>query len=49
MYQETSTKTNNKMDNLLVFGRERTAENDILRGERLKQVESFTYLGRIIS
>jgi hypothetical protein len=42
-------KTINKITKVQECGREKTVANDILREERLEQVESFTYLGRTIS
>jgi hypothetical protein len=45
MFQEYNMKINKKKTKVLVCGREKTVADVHMRGERLEQVESFTYLG----
>jgi hypothetical protein len=45
VFQEYSMKINKKNTTVLVCVRERTVADVRLKGERLEQVETFTYLG----
>jgi hypothetical protein len=47
--QESNMKTNKKINKVRVCRREKTEADDILKGERLEQVQSLTNLGRTIS
>jgi hypothetical protein len=45
VFQEYNMKVNKKKTKILVCGREKVVADVRLKGERLEQVESFTYLG----
>jgi hypothetical protein len=49
VFQEYIMKINEKETKVLVCGIEKTVADVRLKGERLEQVESFTYLGSTIT
>jgi hypothetical protein len=46
---ESNMKTNNEIAKVPYCGREKTVADQFLKGERLDQVDFFTYLGRTTS
>jgi hypothetical protein len=49
IFQESNMKTNKQITKVLVRGSVKSVAEDILKGERLEHVESFSDLGRAIT